>query len=158
MNALFGDLWSAVSALIVAALTLVLSLFSTGCAPNATELERGFTFVGERILVPIANKALTETITRSSYLGGGVQGIEPGYCVEIEGKLVQGFEGKAEIRACGISGQLTGHVQSDAGQEAPQLTTAQPPGEETTAAPPATTEEISGPAPPTSQPATPGVT
>ena len=115
---------------------LLLVVLLGGCAPQATEIERGMTFVGEKVLVPVVEKALHETSMRTATLQGGIQGINPGYVLEMEGLLVNGFKGKVVVRVIGIAGQLQGHGQADQGQEA----TIPPPASQEV-----TTEVLTGP-------------
>lgn len=104
---------------IAAVLTLLAGLFAAaGCQSQATEVERAWTFVGERIIGPAVVKAIEETSTRTATLQGGAQVIEPGYSVDFEGFWVTGLKGRAVVRTVGVSGQITGHAQGDAGQAA----------------------------------------
>lgn len=88
----------------------------TGCAPETTELERAWTSLNQDIIAPAVTKAIEETSTRTATLQGGAQGIEPGYEVDVFGFFGTGIHSKVMVRLVGVSGQLTGHVQADAGQ------------------------------------------
>jgi len=107
-------------------LTLLLTAFGllptscivSGCQSQATEAERAWTFIAQDVIKPVAEKAIEETSTRTATLQGGAQVINPGYSVDLEGFWCTGFKGLAVVRLEGVSGQITGHAQGDAGQAA----------------------------------------
>lgn len=106
--------------LLLALLALFgVTLPAAGCAPNTTEAERAWMFVATNVIQPVAEKAIAETSTRTATIQAGAQVINPGYRVEVDGYLVQGFKGLVSVRLEGVSGQITGHAQGDAGQAAP---------------------------------------
>lgn len=83
----------------------------SGCAPNSEAIERQVTLVMERVVIPVAEKAMQEVTTQTATLQGGAQVIEPGWQCQLEGFWVTGFKGTATVQAIGVSGQLTGHAQ-----------------------------------------------
>lgn len=97
----------------VLVMALLVCLSPMGCAPNTEPMERLGNRAIDEIIGPAVQKSLVELGTRTGTIQGGVQGIEPGYEVVVEGKIVNGFEGKATIRAKGVAGQFTGHLQGD---------------------------------------------
>jgi len=110
-----GDFLRAiVSGLASVAMVAVL----TGCAPDSEPLER-MTNRGFDVVQSVAEKAIAETSTRTAYLSGGVEGIEPGYRVDFGGGMFNGFIGWMEARARGVSGRLSGHAQTDQGEPLP---------------------------------------
>lgn len=88
----------------------------TNCAPQATELERQFTVLTQDVIRPAVEKALAETSTRTATLQGGGQLINPGYEITVDGFFGTGVHAKTLVTVVGVSGQLVGHAQGDAGQ------------------------------------------
>ena len=131
----FGGLFTALgqalgqTTVVVAALVFVAA--TTGCAPQATELERFSNQVVTTVVVPAVEKALSETAVRTSQLQGGAEGIEPGYVFEFEGGWCTGVRGKALVYLKGVSGRISGSVQGDQG---PDLIHNPPAGVDTPAA------------------------
>lgn len=80
-----------------------------GCQRPDTHVES----VLNTFVKPAMDKALTEGATRTASLQGGLQGINPKYVVEFQGKWVVGVEGRATCGLEGVSGQITGHLQTD---------------------------------------------
>ena len=115
----------------VVAAALLLVTAATGCAPQATELERFSNQVVTTVVVPAVEKALSETAVRTSQLQGGAEGIEPGYVFEFEGGWCTGVRGKALVYLKGVSGRISGSVQGDQG---PDLIHNPPAGTDTSAA------------------------
>jgi len=111
------------------------TLLSSGCAPQATEIERVLMYTAEHVIKPAVEKATDETTVRTASLQGGLQAINPGYVIHFEGYWKTGVDGEISVKTDGVAGQVTGHVQTDAGQAA-------------TVSPPANREgstELSGP-------------
>ncbi len=100
----------------LAALIVILPLLVMGCAPNTEPLERLGT-KGFDVMNAALDKASIELSSRTAQLIGGGQAIEPGYVVKFSGKIVNGFEGEAQIYLRGIAAQLQAATQQDAGQE-----------------------------------------
>ena len=88
-------------------------LLATGCSPNMEPLERTSNQIIDKVVAPAVAKAIEETSTRTATIQGGVQGIEPGWEAQVDGFLVNGFQGRFSMRAKGVAGQLTGHNQAD---------------------------------------------
>lgn len=106
--------WATVGVVIA----MLLLPMTTGCAPQATELERFSDRVFLEIIGPAVQKAIAETSTRTATLQGGAQVIEPGYDVQVEGFWGTGVKAATTVRIVGVSGQLTGHAHGDQGQAA----------------------------------------
>lgn len=109
---------------------------ASGCMDKATELERFSDSVMGTVIAPAIEKAIAETSTRTAALSGGAQAIEPGYEVHARGMIGTGFDGTVTVKVIGVSGQVDGHIQTDAGQAG----SVDPPGYKS----PAKTEEPSG--------------
>lgn len=89
-----------------------------GCAPATTELERAWNDLNQQVIAPAVQKAMQETATRAATMQAGAQVIEPGYSVVVDGFFGTGVHASTTVRLVGVSGQITGHVQADAGQPA----------------------------------------
>ncbi len=91
----------------------VLAMCVVGCGPDKQDV---LTHVSDKVIDtivgPAVQKALSETSVTGAQLQGGLQGIEPGYKVDVDGYLVQGFRGSIVIRAIGVAGQITGSGQA----------------------------------------------
>jgi len=91
----------------------VLAVLAVGCGPDKQDV---LTHVSDKVIDtivgPAVQKALSETSVTGAQLQGGLQGIEPGYKVDVDGYLVQGFRGSIVIRAIGVAGQITGSGQA----------------------------------------------
>lgn len=96
--------------LVVLALLGLLLAF-TGCA--APKVDANVQYVIEQVIAPAIQKGLAETSTRTATLQGGLQGINPKYKVDFQGLWVTGVIGSAAAGLDGVSGQITGHVQTD---------------------------------------------
>lgn len=92
---------------------MVLMVLVAGCGPDKQDV---LTHVSDKVIdsvvKPAVEKALAETSVTGAQLQGGLQGIEPGYKVDVDGYLVQGFRGSIVIRTVGVAGQLTGSGQA----------------------------------------------
>jgi len=84
----------------------------SACAPNQEPMERALNRMLTEVVGPAVTKAIEETVTETAGLTGGAQAIEPGYRIEFEGWFGTGVKGIAVVKLTGISGQLTGHVQT----------------------------------------------
>jgi hypothetical protein len=89
---------------------------TTGCAPQTTELERAWTTINQEVIGPAVTKAMEETSTRTSTLQASAQANNPGYEVEVLALFGTGIHAKTVVRLVGVSGQISGHAQADAGQ------------------------------------------
>jgi len=120
----FG-LWSALWNLLAmmfrggAALLIVACLPFVGCQlfkPNTEPLERGFTGLMTEVVKPAVEKAGDELSARTAQLQGQGSLIDPGYEVSGYAGFFQGALYRLEIRAVGVSANLAGAAQADAGQ------------------------------------------
>lgn len=109
------------------------AVFLAGCGLGNAQfepIERTTTVIIDKVVIPVTSKLIEETSSRSGQLIGGAQAINPGYQIDISGKLVQGFEARVVLRTIGLAGQLQGAGQFDQG---PDLGVAkreeEPPGE-----------------------------
>lgn len=96
----------------------IVLLFVFGCAPKATEIERVLMYTAEHVIKPTVEKATDETTVRTASLQGGRQAINPGYVIRFAGYWKTGVDGEISVKTDGVAGQVTGHVQTDAGQAA----------------------------------------
>ena len=80
-------------------------LAATGCGKEMTAEQKFVQYVGEKIVVPIAEKAIENGIGNLQ-VQAGAQAIEPGYECEFEGFWVTGIKGRATLRLVGASGQF----------------------------------------------------
>ena len=84
---------------------IAILLASLGCGKELTAEQKFVQYVGERIVVPIAEKAIENGIGNLQ-VQAGAQAIEPGYSCEFEGYWVTGIKGRATLRLVGASGQF----------------------------------------------------
>ena len=84
---------------------LALLLAATGCSKEMTAEQKFVQYVGEKIVVPIAEKAIENGIGNMQ-VQAGAQAIEPGSECELEGYWVTGIKGRATLRLVGASGQF----------------------------------------------------
>jgi len=106
---------SRIASLIVLALT---ALALTGCQPNMDPIERATNTIVKEVVKPAVEKATAELTARTSQVQGQGSLINPGYHV----RGIAGFGPMAvwsfEIGTDGVSANIAGATQADAGQAA----------------------------------------
>jgi hypothetical protein len=116
----FKQLLATLGLLTLVAVVLIVPL--AGCQPNMEPMERVSNKVLDSVIGPAITKGLQDLDSKALSLQGGMQGIEPGYEIVVEGKIVNGFEGKGTVRAKGLAGQLQGSYSATPGEKSPAKT------------------------------------
>lgn len=93
---------------LVAAIAASILLLAPGCTPAVSPTERVVQQLNEKIVLPMAQKALQETSAISGSFQGAVHGNNPGYEGEFEGYWVTGIKGKISARTVGVDGFIAG--------------------------------------------------
>jgi hypothetical protein len=94
---------------------LVLALL-VGCQPNTEPVERAANKAFDEVIGPAVGKAAEELSSRTAQLQGQGSLINPGYVVAGYGVLGTGVVYEVRIRAEGLSANVAGATQADAGQ------------------------------------------
>lgn len=120
MNGSLEDLLTRFGGLILsAALLLFPGCLVGGCQlfeADTEPIERAVSMMMADVVGPAVAKAADELSTRSAMLQGQGSVIDPGYRVDFAGGMFNGVQGHFVIRLVGVSGNLAGAAQGDAGQ------------------------------------------
>ncbi len=115
---LLTNLLSGLAKMLTGLACIGLLVLATGCAPNTEPLERASNQMVSDVVKPAIDKAVDELSTRTAQLSGQGSLINPGYRVQGHGIFGTGVTYNFEINAVGVSANVAGATQADAGQAA----------------------------------------
>ena len=95
-----------------------ITVCNVGCQPNMEPIERGANTLIVEVVKPAVEKASAELTARTAQYQGQGSLINPGYVVEGHGVFGPGVAYRFSIRTEGVSANVTGATQQDAGQAA----------------------------------------
>lgn len=94
-----------------------LLICNLGCTPNTEPIERGANAMIAGVVKPAMAKAADELSARTAQFQGQGSLVNPGYRVRGWGALGTGVWYDFEVNAVGVSANVAGATQQDAGQE-----------------------------------------
>lgn len=105
-------------AALAGVLAILLQSCIVGCQPNAEPLERSANLVVTEVVKPVMAKAIGELSQRTAQLTAQGSLINPGYRVRGYASFGTGVTYDFELNVVGVSANVAGATQADAGQEA----------------------------------------
>ena len=87
-----------------------------GCQPNVEPIERGASTLMLEVVKPAVSKAADELSARTAQLQGQGSLINPGYVVDGFANFGPGVAYRFSIATVGVSANISGATQADAGQ------------------------------------------
>lgn len=97
-------------------IVLILMLCLVGCQANTEPIERASNTIVKEVIQPAVAKAVGELSTRTAQLQGQGSLINPGYNIEGFANFGPGVAYRFNIRVDGVSANIAGATQADAGQ------------------------------------------
>lgn len=99
--------------ILCAALAFMAAEFSIGCSGGMAQLpiEHLTDKIVDDAIKPAIAKAMNETVANTFQIQGGLQAVNPKYCLDFEGKWVVGIEGRVTVGVEGFAGQVQGATQ-----------------------------------------------
>jgi len=94
-----------------------LLICNLGCAPDTEPIERGANAMIDGVVKPAVAKAADELSARTAQYQGQGSLINPGYRIQGHGVFGTGVVYNFEVNAVGVSANVSGATQQDAGQE-----------------------------------------
>lgn len=95
---------------------IVILPMNVGCQPNTEPIERAMTQALQNVIAPAVQKAASELSTRTAQLQGQGSLINPGYTAKGFVNFGPGVSYQMSLNADGVSANVSGATQADAGQ------------------------------------------